>query len=277
MPTGKELEKISKILREIGLTEYQSKVLAYSYSLGVATAPEISRASKVSKAKIYTILEELVDLRLMKKISTNPLSFEPQKPETAHENLMERKKISYEKEIKKLEVFKNSINVLNDFYDSGLKTKTREAFMEILRVGISSELETRKLYRSAKREVCVTTRAFEYFPKVRDEFVDATKRGIEIKVLMLNNEFMDERSISTQNQMRKMIEELGGRVKISKEKIPIRMTLIDPSKDYSHGKVLFLVEEENVPVFMRSAAISENSSLVYGLSQYFDFLWEEVE
>ena len=59
---------MEEVFRNLGLSEYQARVLAYSYVLGKSKATDLSKASNVPKAKIYSILEELCEFRLMKKI-----------------------------------------------------------------------------------------------------------------------------------------------------------------------------------------------------------------
>ena len=44
--------------------------------------------------------------------------------------------------------------------------------------------------------------------------------------------------------------------------------------DYDTGKAIFLVEEEDVPLYMRQAAVTENESFVAGMGRYCDLIWE---
>jgi hypothetical protein len=43
--------------------------------------------------------------------------------------------------------------------------------------------------------------------------------------------------------------------------------------DYESGKAILLVEEKDIPLQMRQAAITENGSFVAGLYRYFELLW----
>lgn len=53
-----------------------------------------------------------------------------------------------------------------------------------------------------------------------------------------------------------------------------RGTIADPSMDYDTGKAIFLVEEKDVPLHMRQAAVTDNGSFVAGLDRYFTLTWE---
>jgi hypothetical protein len=66
----------------------------------------------------------------------------------------------------------------------------------------------------------------------------------------------------------------GVRARFSDERLPWRGTLADPSMEYETGTAIFLVEETDVPLHMRQAAVTENGSFVAGLKRYFDLIWE---
>jgi hypothetical protein len=44
--------------------------------------------------------------------------------------------------------------------------------------------------------------------------------------------------------------------------------------DYESGKALFLVEEEDIPLHLRQAAVTENGSFVAGMNRLFELIWE---
>jgi hypothetical protein len=44
--------------------------------------------------------------------------------------------------------------------------------------------------------------------------------------------------------------------------------------DYETGTAIFLVEEKDVPLHMRQAAVTENGSFVAGMDRYFSLIWE---
>jgi hypothetical protein len=64
------------------------------------------------------------------------------------------------------------------------------------------------------------------------------------------------------------------RARFSDEILPWRGTLVDPSMEYESGDAVLLVEEKDVPLHMRQAAVTDNASFVAGMSRYFDLIWE---
>lgn len=271
-----DIVRVENSLRELGLGTYQSRVLAYLYALGKSKASEISKASGVPKAKIYAVLQELCTLRLAKQTGTKPLQFEPIEPQIGLENLKIAKKDQFQREINAIaEIAASRLDLLQSLYEKSLTTETEEEFLEIITVGTASEIETRKLYLKAQKEINVVSRAFEYLPKVKDSLEPQLRKGVSLRAILLNEDYLSPRDLTTQTQMKALLSTMGAEVRVSPDKLPIRFTLIDPSFDYDSGAVLFLVEEESIPVFMRFAVLSENHSLAAGFKQYFDLLWKE--
>ena len=62
--------------------------------------------------------------------------------------------------------------------------------------------------------------------------------------------------------------------RFSPERLPWRGTIVDPSLDYDSGEAILLVDEEDIPLSLRQAAVTENASFVAGLGRYFDLIWE---
>lgn len=270
-----EIAQVQEIVKELGLGKYQSAVLAHLYALGKSKVSELAKASSVPRAKIYSVLEELCTLRLIKQTGTRPLQFEPIEPEVGLENLRVARRIQFEKEVKTIaDIADSRLSVLKSLYEKRVTTETEEEFLEIITVGTASEIETRKLYAKAEKEINVVSRAFEYLPKVRDS-LEPRLKTVVLKVILLNGKYLSEKDLKTQDHMKEMLVRMGAQVRISPDRLPIRFTIIDPSFDYDRGAVLFLVEEEAIPVFMRFAVLSENHSLAAGFKQYFDLLWDE--
>ena len=276
MISRSEIARVEDTLQDLGLGKYQSRVLAYLYALGKSKAPEISKASGVPKAKIYTVLQELCTLRLARQTGTKPLQFEPIDPVIGLENLKIAREEQFQRDISAItDIASSRMGVLHDLYEKSLSTETEEEFLEIITVGTASEIETRKLYSRALKEINVISRAFEYLPKVRESLQPQMQKGISLKVILLNNAYLTEKDLTIQTKMKEILVKMGADVRISPDKLPIRFTLIDPSFEYDRGAVLFMVEEESIPVFMRFAVLSENHSLAAGFKQYFDLLWKE--
>ncbi|WP_456468426.1 TrmB family transcriptional regulator [Archaeoglobus sp.] len=265
---------VEGILERLGLSSYQAKALVSLLKCGEAKASEISELSGVPRAKVYEVLNQLVDLGLVDKIPTRPVRFRARKPEEILERLRRNIMMEYEDRIGFFERMQKDLmrKFVSLYSPSGFRTKE---LIRVVSVGGASERETRMMYTEAEREIDIVSRSFEYYPKVRKELIDAFKRGVSIKILLLGHDFVDERTRRVQSEVMKMLRsDMDVEIRLSKTSLPLRGSIVDPSYDYRTGKAIFVVEDPETPLYLRDAAVTENPSLVAGMKKYFDLIWE---
>lgn len=264
---------IEKVFEELGLSLYQAKVLAALIQYGEAKASDISQLSGVPRAKVYSVLDQLVDLGLVDKKPGRPVKYKPKSPEDIVERLKYNIEIEYRKRLKKIEEIESElVDLLKELYKPS-EVESKE-LIKVIRVGEPSERETRLMYLDAKNEINIISKCFEYYPKVKKELIEASDRGVKIKVLLLGKEFLSEYSRKVQEKVLESLKkEVKAEVRLSKTVLPLRGTIIDPSYEYKTGKAIFVVEDLKTPLYLRDAAITENPSLVAGMKKYFDLIW----
>ena len=148
----------------------------------------------------------------------------------------------------------------------------RTSLIRIVSVGDVSLEETKKLYKQAKETLLISTRAMEYLDAVKDELVEAARRGIEIKFLMRKPSSLSQENVLKQEQTIGLIRDLVGvkaEIRYS-DVVEIRGCIIDPD---SNGKAIFLVEEEGVPFFLREAALTAHPGVAKALGSMFYLKW----
>jgi hypothetical protein len=93
---------------------------------------------------------------------------------------------------------------------------------------------------------------------------------------MLHPRNLEEGNVDVQKDRVSRLREEHADVhlRFSDERMPWRGTFADPSMEYKSGEAVLLVEEKDVPLSMRQAAVTDNASFVAGLSRYFDLIWE---
>ncbi|MDK2383577.1 MAG: helix-turn-helix domain-containing protein, partial [Candidatus Korarchaeota archaeon] len=70
----KTISSLERLLRELGLSSYESKALAYLVvSREQIKASDLSKATGIPRTKVYAVLESLEDLGLVKVTPTRPL------------------------------------------------------------------------------------------------------------------------------------------------------------------------------------------------------------
>jgi sugar-specific transcriptional regulator TrmB len=260
-------------LTEMGLNEYQASALAYLMYLGETKATDLSKASGVPNARIYGILEELSQKGLVIVRPGRPALYAPMAPEEIADGLIADAREEIRERLTLVESNrKNFSSIAGDVFLKGGSVKVRTPLIRIVSVGDVSIEETRRLYRSARSDILILTRAMEYLPQVIDELEDAVSRGIRVRVLMRSRGSLKkddaekrDRSIS---KMRTLSKDLVD-IHVSDE-ILLRGSVIDPK---SGGRALFLVEEEGVPYYLREAAITSHPGVVRGLANMFDLKW----
>ena len=265
------------LLERLELREYEATAIEHLLSIGRTTAPHLSEATGIPKARIYDVLDSLADRGFVKVIPGRPKEYQPKAPG----EILARAEENYRQEF---ETRRATLDEIRDAFLAAFEprferssediTPTEELFW-VVDVGEPSERETRALYHDAEERVHVLTKSFEYFDRVEPAVRDALDRGIDVRALFLTPDQLEPRKQERQAEIvdRFREEYPGIDRRFSGGPLPFRGTFVDPSMDYSTGKAILLVEEEDVPNFMRQAAVTENGSFVAGMKRYFDLIW----
>jgi len=263
---------IESFLESFGLSNYQARVLVALIQCGEGKASDISQLSGVPRAKVYSVLDQLVNLGLIDKRPGRPTYYIAKKPEEILERLRFNVEAECREKIRRIEdEGEKAIQLLEELYNP--RSEPRE-LIRVVKVGEASERETRLMFSEARREIDIISKVFEYYPKVKGELVAAAGRGVKIKILLLGRNMLDERGASVQREIVNAIQkELNAEIRFSKTILPLRGAIVDPSYDYTSGKAIFVVEDPKTPLYLRDAAITENPSLVAGMKKYFELIW----
>ncbi len=265
-------------LDRLGLTEYEERALTELFTLGRTTAPTLAESTGIPKARVYGVLDALADRGFVEVIPERPKRYQPRSPEAILERAVENRRQDYEGFRADLDERRGPF--LDEFgprYErAGEDVTPTEELFSVVDVGEPSESETRRLYHEADEQLRIITKSFEYLDTVAPALADAIEHDIDIRVLMLHPDHLDGDNAAIQADI---VERIEGEypavgLRFSTEKLPWRGTLADPSMDYETGRAIVLVEEKDVPLSMRQAALTENGSFVAGLKRYFDLIWE---
>lgn len=267
-----------QLFERLNLGEYETTAMKALLTHGRSTAPNLVEATGIPNARIYSVLEELADRGFIKIIPGRPKQYQPKSPEEILDRAVENRRQEFES-------FETEIQELEDRFIETFEPRYKQADEEIspteelfhvVDVGDPSESETRAIYREADESVHVMTKGFEYFDAIRPTFEDALARGVDIDILFLSAEHLSETDTEIQREVvskiRREFPSVG--IQFSIDLLPWRGTLADPSMEYETGVAIILVEEKDVPLHMRQAAVTENGSFVAGLKRYFDLIWE---
>lgn len=267
-----------KLLEPLDLKEYEATALEHLLSFGRTTAPDLSEATGIPKARIYGVLDALADRGFIEIIPERPKQYQPKAPDEILDRATENRRQAYETHSQNIEsVREEFVDIFAPRYEQASEdiSPTEELF-HVVDVGDPSEAETRALYHEAEREVNVITKSFEYLSDVETAIADAIGRGVAVNVLLLHPRHL---SVDNNEVQQEILETLRSRhpeidVRFSNEKLPWRGTIADPSMDYDSGTAILLVEENDIPLHKRQAAVTDNGSFVAGVKRYVDLIWE---
>jgi sugar-specific transcriptional regulator TrmB len=272
-----DVQETIEVLKQLDLSDYYARTLAHLLRLGRSKAPDISRESKVPKARIYEILSDLVDMGYVELFSGRPMEYRARSPEDILQAKMANERFSYDRSIESVQALEAQfVSTLAPVYAAGLGENPRTELLRIVRVGEASERETRQLYQEATRQINIISKVLEYLPKVEDELAMAVERGVELRILLLSDNQLSPDSVAVGERIVQVLKERipGASIRRSNSRQPLRGSIIDPSQDYESGKAILLVEEKGTPLFLRDAAVTDNPSLVAAMLKYFEAAWE---
>jgi len=268
-----KVNQVKYNLMNMGLNEYQASALAHLMYLGETKATTLSKASGVPNARIYGVLDELSQKGLLIMRPGRPALYAPLSPEEIADALVSVSREEVRRRLSVVESYRSEFeSAAAEMYLKAGASEQRTGLIRVVSVGDVSIEETRKLYRSAKETLLISTRAMEYFQQVNEDLADALNRGVYVKILMRSPESLSESDREKQDAILGVISatfEDGYEVRFSDE-VEIRGCVVDPADG---GKALFLVEEEGVPFFLREAALTFHPGVVRALGAMFDLKW----
>lgn len=269
------MKDIHEFVKELPLPEYHKKALSYLFILGKAKPQELAKVSGVPRTRIYDVLDDLFRMGLVQKNPGQQYVYFVTDPKDIIKNFMLWKERKFREEVKHLKKLTKKIKKAKL---SCYRSSPTE-LLRVVQVGIPSEIMTAEIIEKAKNEIFIISRAFEYYWRVRKALFSSYKRNLRIYLLLLHPELLEEGDRRRQKLIVGLIRKDMPKIEIkfSKEKLPIRATIVDANEDYSSGFAVFSCEQTGVPLFMREAAVTSNPSLVYGLKIYAKSLWEKAK
>jgi sugar-specific transcriptional regulator TrmB len=268
----------TELLERLGLREYEATALEGLLTTGRTSAPNLAEATGIPKARIYGVLDELSDLGYVEVIPGRPKEYRPRPPGAILDRADENRYREYERFSERVDGMEEEfLATFGPLYESADEDPTpAEELFHVVDVGEPSERETRELYAGAEERIAVVTKSFEYFPEVESAFRAALDRGVTVRVLFLHPDHLtaDNRELQAEvvDRLEREYPTVG--IRFSEKALPLRGTIADPSMDYETGRAVFLVEEKDVPLHMRQAAVTGNGSLVAGMYRYFELVWD---
>jgi len=174
-------------LRDLGLSEYETRAYRSLLETGPTTAKELSRASEVPMGRIYDVLNSLETHNLVRsQTASRPKKYVAVEPETALDRLLDDKKRELEE---KATQYEEIVDTLAD--DLEAAEPVGETFWTAA-VGPerTADLLVERLTAADERIVVVTSQFSQQFDldelgdRVVEALEEALDRGVDISLLM---------------------------------------------------------------------------------------------
>lgn len=269
-----QVNQLTFTLTNMGLNEYQASALSHLIYLGETKATTLSKASGVPTARIYGVLDELSQKGLVVIRPGRPALYSPLNPDEIADALVSASRLDIRKQLDIIEGFRDGFEqIATDLFKKAGNIEKRTGLIRIISVGEASLDETRRMYQTSNKSLRISTRAMEYLGKVEDDLRAAVEKGVRVKVLLRKPETLKPSDARIQEENTLLLREIlgdNGEIKFSSE-VEIRGVVSDYE---AGGRVLFLVEEEGIPFYLREAALTTHPGVVKAFGAMFDLKWK---
>ncbi|MBS3055614.1 MAG: hypothetical protein J4452_03950 [Candidatus Aenigmarchaeota archaeon] len=175
-----EKAEIIDLLKKLGLTSYESQVYLALTFIGPSKVSAISSESKVPQAKVYGVLDNLMDKQLVEIFNVKPREFKAVPPELSIKQRIEEK----EKQIKAV---KEKFNNLLASIKSSQKEEQLVEGIWTVKGKKHSEFFNRltNIFERSRDYVYVVTRDFTWSSNLSESVKRAIKRGVKVRTIAI--------------------------------------------------------------------------------------------
>ena len=197
----RQINQLKFTLTNMGLNEYQASALSHLIFLGETKATILSKSSGVPNARIYGVLDELSQKGLVIVRPGRPALYAPLSPQEISDALVSASRLEIRKQLDVIEDYRDGFETAaTELYRKAGSAEERTGLIRIVSVGEVSLDETRRMYRTAKKSLMISTRAMEYIDQVRDDLQEAVNNGVDIRVIMRKSDSLKPDDAVKQNE-----------------------------------------------------------------------------
>jgi sugar-specific transcriptional regulator TrmB len=240
-------------LRELGLSDYETRVYLCLVENGALKGGEVARISKVPQGKVYLVLQGLIEKSFVNVLEIKPKIFQPVDPEIAIRHAVAKK-------VDELSGLKNDlVNGLKAWKKPSAKESISEK-IQVLPGNKSMQALNEHFFHNAKKEIRLMF-TYEYRPSffVR-ELHAAVKKGLKVKLIC---------SMMTKQGLKWVKEDIKAGVDVRYYPVDeIRLQIMDDS-EARIGVLNPKDKRDRVMIYF------QHGELAKFLKEYFDSLWKK--
>lgn len=266
-----------KLLRELGLTKYETDAYLNILERGIAEASTINKEAKIPFGKIYETLNTLASKGLIEVQNTRPKKYKAMKPELALDNIFKEKKEHMEKDLQKTrEIITQIGEEITKIHAKQPKEKifwTTAVGDEVGELMISN-------FEEAEKEICILVYHKEQQThkdqfkgeklSIVNEVIKAIMRGVKVKALLSRDFELQHMNILKKfNTPKETLENIE--IRIVGDPLPSHFMIIDSEK-----VVLRVDDPTDLNKILAMTKIWD-IKLAKKLKDKFDEIWNESE
>lgn len=254
-------ELIKKIKGYFDLNIYETKVWLALLSKGISSAGEIAEISSVPRSRTYDVLESLEKRGFVIQKLGKPVKYIAVKPEIVIEKLKNNTISQAEEKIKTLSTLKDTVEYkeLKELHSSGIEPIKNHELSTSIKGRNNLYLQMKSIMESATRTVHLSSSSFELTKKqkmFKDVFEKLTKRGVQIKVMIGDDEA----------EAKKLSKKL--KVSIKSKPINARFVIVDKTE------LIFTIKPTNVHEDFDYGVWINSPFFTNSLAYMFEIAWK---
>ena len=269
--------EVKRLLKELGLSNYETEAYLKIVELGIAEASVICKETKIPFGRVYQELNSLANKGLIEVQNTRPKRYTAKKPRLAFKTLVLQKRENMEEQLQKTI---ETASQIEEIISKKIPTAPKERTFWTTAVGVEEAVEMlRSNFEEAEKEICIILQ--HAYPNeecnykdseaaVPNEVIKAAERGVKIKAL-LNEEFIIPKM--------EYMKERGIKEKIM-EKVEIRvMKRANPSyfEVIDGEKVVLKVNNPKNPAQILAMTKIWDVKLAKEIREKFEEMWSEAK
>jgi len=254
-------EEIVKFLQGLGMSEYEAKTYAALSMSDSMKAGELSKKSGVPQSKIYWVLEDLIEKQLVEVSEGKPKEYRVVPADIGLKRMIEEKERSI------LSV-KSGLKEVSNYLKPAKESETSTGIWTVRgRKWVEFFNKASEMIGKSRKYVYGVTRDFSRSAKLSQVIDSASKRGVKIKVLGMQE-------IDEENYLKaKWFVEHGTELKIIEANLHPRIVIVD-------GKEVLLRldhDQSKKEDFPFSSVWSEDPGLVRVFDTYVKNVWDSAK
>ncbi len=265
-------------LKKLGLTGYEAQAYLALLKLGDAGADEIAGAARIPMGRIYNVLSNLEEYRLIRAQDTRPRKYVCVEPASAMERLLKNKHEELKQAASELE--KLSSDLAAEL--SGVRGEQHAKSFWTVAIGDESHELARECISAAKKEVLFFMPSRMTSERIKNKVIkglysgiisglnDSLEKGVVVKAILSRD--VDFSELEGHPAIKKMLMHMGNRFDCRLAEIPAT-----PFDIIDGENVLLKMQNPITPEELFAVVNIRDTKLAGELRKKFAAIWEKAE